>query len=139
MDLHAHGCKSAASLVSPYVRSTPVIETEASAFGVPLVLKLELLQHTGSFKPRGAFNRVLSSSVPEAGLIAASGGNHGLAVAHVATVLGHRAEIFVPESSPAAKIDRLRAFGPNVAVTVTEGLYARRRRPAIDVPPRPRR
>lgn len=116
--------ESAAWLISPYVRTTPVIEIDASAFGVPLVLKLELLQHTGSFKPRGAFNRVLSSAVPEAGLIAASGGNHGLAVAHVATVLGHRAEIFVPESSPAAKIDRLRAFGPNVAVTVTGGLYA---------------
>lgn len=116
--------ETAARRITDHVRVTPVIDTDEAAFGAPLVLKLELLQHTGSFKPRGAFNRVLSTSVPTAGLIAASGGNHGLAVAHVASRLGYRAEIFVPEASPSAKVDRLRAYGPDIAVTVTGALYA---------------
>ena len=78
---------------------------EAGAFGPepPLVLKLELLQHTGSFKTRGAFNKMLASDVPAAGVVAASGGNFGLAVAYAARQLGHRAEIFVPDTSPDAK------------------------------------
>ena len=67
---------------------------------MPVLLKLELLQHAGSFKPRGAFNRLLSGAVPETGVIAASGGNHGAAVAYVARALGVAAEIFVPESTP---------------------------------------
>ena len=101
-----------------YVRVTPVLEAGAGAFGVdsPLTLKLELLQHTGSFKPRGAFNKMLSSEVPDAGVIAASGGNFGLAVAHAARELGHRAEIFIPDTSPAAKIERVRALGADVLV-----------------------
>jgi hypothetical protein len=80
------------------VRETPVLALEAGAFGLEarLVLKLELLQHTGSFKPRGAFNRLLSAAVPATGVIAASGGNHSAAVAYAARQLGHRAEIFVP-------------------------------------------
>lgn len=110
--------------IAPYVRRTPVIEIDGDAFGHPVVLKLELLQHTGSFKPRGAFNRALTAEVPAAGLIAASGGNHGLAVAHVATTLGLPAEIFVPEASPAIKVDRLRRYGAGVTVTVTGALYA---------------
>ena len=114
----------AAARIASHVRRTPVLDVEPEAFGHPTLLKLELLQHTGSFKPRGSFNRVLSAEVPEAGLIAASGGNHGLAVAHVATRLGVAAEIFVPESSPATKIDRLRAFGPEVTVSVGGALYA---------------
>ena len=86
---------------------------EAGAFGVrgAVTLKLELLQHAGSFKPRGAFNRVLAADVPAAGLVAASGGNHGVAVAHVARALGHRAEIFVPSVSAPAKVARIRALG----------------------------
>lgn len=114
----------AADRIASHVRRTPVLDVEREAFGHPAALKLELLQHTGSFKPRGAFNRVLSSVVPEAGLIAASGGNHGLAVAHVATRLGVPAEIFVPETSPAVKVDRLRGFGSEVTVTVGGALYA---------------
>jgi threonine dehydratase len=81
------------------------------------VVKLEQLQHTGSFKPRGAFNRILSQPVPRAGVVAASGGNFGAAVAYAASVLGHAAELFVPESTPATKVDRLRAFGGSVVVT----------------------
>ncbi len=104
--------------VEGYIRRTPVVETGAGAFGLdmPLTLKLELLQHTGSFKPRGAFNKMLSSDVPVAGVVAASGGNFGLAVAYAARSLGHRAEIFVPDTSPAAKIDRIREMGADVRV-----------------------
>jgi threonine dehydratase len=102
-----------------YVRSTPVLEVEPEALGTAgrVVVKLEQLQHTGSFKPRGAFNRILSRRVPRAGVVAASGGNFGAAVAYAASVLGHPAEVFVPESTPGAKIDRLRAFGGSVVVT----------------------
>jgi threonine dehydratase len=110
--------EAAARRIDGLVRRTPVLTMEAGAFGVAggCVLKLELLQHAGSFKPRGAFNRVLASDVPGAGLVAASGGNHGVAVAHVAHVLGHRAEIYVPATSPAAKIDRIRRLGADVRV-----------------------
>jgi threonine dehydratase len=104
--------------IGDHVRRTPVVETGPGAFGLdtPLTLKLELLQHTGSFKPRGAFNKMLASDVPEAGVVAASGGNFGLAVAYAARSLGHRAEIFVPDTSPAAKIDRIREMGADVRV-----------------------
>jgi threonine dehydratase len=98
------------------VRTTPVLELEPGAFDVPgrLTLKLELLQRTGSFKPRGAFNRILSADVPEAGVIAASGGNFGLAVAEAARELGHRAEVFVPETSPPVKARRIAERGAEV-------------------------
>ncbi|MGE0093161.1 MAG: threonine/serine dehydratase [Alphaproteobacteria bacterium] len=108
----------AAARIAPHVRETPVMALERGAFGIaaPVTLKLELLQHTGSFKPRGAFNRILSSQVPAAGVIAASGGNHGLATAFAARGLGHRAEIFVPEISSPVKIARLRDYGAIVNV-----------------------
>jgi threonine dehydratase len=110
--------EAAARRLEGHVRRTPVLAMEPGAFGLDAhcVLKLELLQHAGSFKPRGAFNRVLASDVPAAGLVAASGGNHGVAVAHVARALGHRAEIFVPATSPAAKVDRIRALGADVRI-----------------------
>ena len=81
-----------------HIRTTPVVETGAGSFGIdtPLTLKLELLQHTGSFKPRGAFDKVLASDVPDAGVIAASGGNFGFAVAYAARTLGHRARSSSP-------------------------------------------
>jgi threonine dehydratase len=105
------------------VRTTPVLRLEPGAFGLrgEIVLKLEHLQHTGSFKPRGAFNKLLSSPVPDAGVIAASGGNFGLAVAFAARELGHRAEIFVPATSPPVKAQRIRDLGAEV--TVVEGYY----------------
>jgi|GEM_PF-4433189 len=97
------------------VRTTPVIDIEID--GQPLTLKLELLQHTGSFKPRGAFNRVLSEpTLPAAGLIAASGGNHGAAVAYVGRVLGVPVEVFVPEVTPAIKRQRIEGLGATVVV-----------------------
>ena len=109
--------------VRGHIRTTPVVETGAGAFGLDgsLTLKLELLQHTGSFKPRGAFNKMLASDVPGAGVVAASGGNFGLAVAYAARSLGHRAEIIVPDTSPAAKIDRIRQM--DAVVSVVPGYY----------------
>lgn len=110
----------AAGRIGAYVRRTPVVALEAGAFGstAALVLKLELLQHAGSFKPRGAFNTMLSAaSIPRAGVIAASGGNHGAAVAYAARQLCHAAEIFVPQPTPAVKVERLRQFGARVTQT----------------------
>ena len=92
----------------------------------PVLLKLEMLQHAGSFKPRGAFNRILAAAesgpLPADGVIAASGGNHGLAVAHVARQLGIQAHIFVPEATSAFKVERIRALG--AGVTVAGAMYA---------------
>lgn len=111
--------QNAARKIISHVRRTPVIALEENAFGVDarIFFKLECLQHTGSFKPRGAFNYILSSKVPAAGVIAASGGNHGAAVAFAAQKLGHKAEIFVPEISPPNKVARLRQYGATVNVT----------------------
>jgi threonine dehydratase len=105
--------------IGAHVRRTPVIALEERAFGIDtkIFFKLEHLQHTGSFKPRGAFNCILSSSIPAAGVIAASGGNHGAAVAYAAHKLGHRAEIFVPDITPANKLERLRDYGADVNIT----------------------
>ena len=109
--------------IRPYVRRTPVLELGPGAFDLRcrVTLKLELVQHTGSFKPRGAFNKILSSDVSDTGVIAASGGNFGSAVAFAAHMLGHRAEVFVPSNSPTVKADRIRNLGANV--TIIEGWY----------------
>ena len=100
------------------IRRTPVIWPGIGSFGIDrqLVLKLECLQHAGSFKVRGSFNNALATGVPDAGLIAASGGNHGVAVAYVARALGVDAEIFVPGVSSAVKVERIRALGATVNV-----------------------
>jgi len=104
--------------IEPYIRITPTIrlnrrllDTDAEVF-----LKLELTQVTGSFKPRGAFNRILSNSVPPSGVIAASGGNHGLATAYAARALGHRAEIFVPSLCSSVKQQGLRDYGAELHI-----------------------
>ena len=115
--------------ISAHVRRTPLMPLEAEAFGLPvaLMLKLELLQHSGSFKARGAFNNLLANKVPKAGVIAASGGNHGAAVAFAARSLGHRAEIYVPKLASAAKVARLKDYGADVTVigeTYAEALQA---------------
>lgn len=111
--------EDAAGRIAPHIRRTPTIELAAGDLGIriPLTLKLECLQHTGSFKPRGAFTRLLSNPVHEAGVIAASGGNHGVAVAYAARALGHRAEIFVPEIASPVKLARLRDYGATLTVT----------------------
>ena len=97
-------------LIRPHVRRTPVIEAEG------LTLKLELLQHSGSFKARGAFANLLTREVPPAGVVAASGGNHGAAVAYAAQKLGKRARIYVPTVSSPAKIERIRSYGADLVV-----------------------
>ncbi|MBI3965893.1 MAG: pyridoxal-phosphate dependent enzyme, partial [Chloroflexi bacterium] len=101
------------------VRETPVLDLEPGALGLPgrLSLKLELLQHTGSFKARGAFNLLLARDVPSAGVVAASGGNFGLAIAYAARALGHSATIFVPEATVEVKRAKLRTLGANLVVT----------------------
>lgn len=110
--------RAAARRIAPHIRRTPVIRLAPAETGlaVPVLLKLEQLQVTGSFKPRGAFNRLLSAPIPAAGVVAASGGNHGLAVAHAARVLGVRAEIFVPALTPEAKRARIAATGAVLCV-----------------------
>jgi threonine dehydratase len=110
--------EAAASRIARYIRTTPVVELEAGALDLdfPIALKLELTQRTGSFKLRGAFSAMLSASVPEAGVVAASGGNFALAVARAAADLGHPATIFVPENSPPAKVSRLRNSPAEVVV-----------------------
>ncbi|MCA0003159.1 MULTISPECIES: threonine/serine dehydratase [unclassified Mesorhizobium] len=102
-----------------YVRHTPVLRVDMADFDRPPLavdLKLECLQHSGSFKARGAFTNLLERQVPGAGVVAASGGNHGAAVAYAAMRLGHRATIFVPEVSPPAKLERIRSYGAELVV-----------------------
>jgi len=119
-------------LIRPYLRRTPTVELDRSELGLApgrLVLKLEQLQHTGSFKPRGAFANVLSRDPRPGSIVAASGGNHGAAVAHVAQVLGIPAMIFVPEISNPAKVARIRSYGAEpvlVGQTYGEALDASR-------------
>ncbi len=104
---------AAHALIKGRVRRTPVIDVRLPS-GHEVALKLELLQHTGSFKPRGAFNTVLSAPERPRTLVAASGGNHGLAVAHVGRELGIPARIFIPQTAPHAKVARLRALGAEI-------------------------
>jgi threonine dehydratase len=106
-------------LVQPYIRRTPLLEADGADFGlpdVPLAFKLELTQHTGSFKPRGAFANLLLRDVPAAGVVAASGGNHGAAVAFAAQRLKKPARIFVPVVSSPAKIERIRSYGAELVI-----------------------
>jgi threonine dehydratase len=106
-------------VIRPYLRMTPVIELDRSEFGLapgPLTVKLELMQHTGAFKARGAFANLLLRDVPEAGVVAASGGNHGAAVAYAAGVTGVPARIFVPIVSSAAKVSRIRGYGADLVI-----------------------
>src|SRR5262245_32055334 len=106
-------------IIRPYIRETPVLRTTGADVGLeafPLTLKLEFLQHAGSFKPRGAFTNLLTRSVPPAGVAAASGGNHGVAVPYAAMRLGIPARIFVPTVASPAKIERIRACRADVVV-----------------------
>ncbi len=98
--------------IRKHIRRTPTIDVDASAFGNQGLwnFKLEMMQHSGSFKARGAFNNLLSRDVPAAGIVAASGGNHGAAVAYAARKLGIPANIFVPEISSPVKIERIKSY-----------------------------
>jgi threonine dehydratase len=107
------------ALIRPHVRLTPVLEARGADLGLaafPLTLKLELFQHSGSFKARGAFTNLLTRAVPAAGVVAASGGNHGAAVAYAAMRLGVPSKIFVPTVSSPAKIARIRSYGAELVV-----------------------
>jgi threonine dehydratase len=108
------------TVIRPHIRRTPVIELDGSEFGLdsfPLIFKLELLQHSGSFKARGAFANLLLRKIPPAGVVAASGGNHGAAVAYAANKLVIPAKIFVPIVASQEKIDRIRGYGAELVVT----------------------
>jgi threonine dehydratase len=114
-----HAVEATYAVIKPHVRLTPVVEVNGADFGLPpfpLVLKLEHLQNAGSFKTRGAFANLLMRDVPPAGVVAASGGNHGTAVAYAAMRLGVRAKIFVPTVSSPAKISRIRDYGAELVV-----------------------
>jgi len=107
------------AVIRPHVRVTPVFEVSGADFGLPpctLVFKLEQLQHSGSFKARGAFANLLLRKIPDMGVVAASGGNHGAAVAYAAMRRGVPARIFVPTVSSAAKISRIRSYGAELVV-----------------------
>jgi threonine dehydratase len=106
-------------VIERYIRRTPVVTVSGADFGLPpfsITLKLEQLQHAGSFKTRGAFANLLTRHPPQAGVVAASGGNHGAAVAYAAMTLGMPARIFVPTVSSPAKIDRIRSYGADLTV-----------------------
>ena len=113
--------KAAADRTSGHLVKTPVMTVDGFGLSHPIELKLEQMQHTGSFKARGAFNTLLSETVPTAGLVAASGGNHGAAVAYAAHALGHKAHIFVPEFAGPSKIGLIRGLGADL--TVVQGEY----------------
>src|SRR5438270_4282310 len=107
-------------IIRPHIRRTPILETTGADFGldsISLVFKLEFLQHAGSFKARGAFTNLLIRDVPKAGVVAASGGNHGVAVAYAAGKLRVPAKIFVPTVASSEKIDRIRHSGADLVVT----------------------
>ncbi len=112
----------AAERIDGFVRLTPTIELGGVAGATDVALKLESLQVTGSFKVRGAFSRMRAAVIGEEVILAASGGNFGIAVAYAARILGHRAEIFVPSTSPEAKIQRIRH--ESARVTVVPGYYS---------------
>src|SRR5499425_1824797 len=106
------GIAATERLIRPHVRRTPVIDAEGG-----VRLKLELLQHSGSFKARGAFANLLTRDVPPSGVVAASGGNHGAAVSYAARRLGIPATIFVPTVCSPAKVERIREYGANIVIT----------------------
>ncbi len=112
--LQAGAIRTAAARIAPHIRRTPVLEVDGEDFGLPgvnLVFKLEFLQHAGSFKTRGAFNSLLTREIPPAGVVAASGGNHGAAVAYAAMKRGVPATIFVPTVASPTKMAQIRGYG----------------------------
>ena len=112
------GVLAAEQVIRPHIRRTPVVSVEAADLGLahdaPVVFKLEQLQHSGSFKARGALYNVLTQDIPPAGVVAASGGNHGAALAFAAQKAGVPCTIFVFTHTPEAKADRIRSYGASV-------------------------
>ncbi len=109
---------AARTAITPYIRRTPVVELQGADIGSKgeMTLKLELLQHAGSFKARGAFANLLLRPVPEAGVVAASGGNHGAAVAYAAMTLGISARIYIPSIASPAKVERIRSYRAELVI-----------------------
>src|ERR1041384_2502135 len=106
-------------VIRPHIRRTPILEVDGADFGldsIRIVFKLELFQHAGSFKARGAFTNMLTREVGPAGVVAASGGNHGVAVAFAAMKLGKPATIFVPSVASPTKVDRIRSYGAELVI-----------------------
>jgi threonine dehydratase len=106
-------------IIRPHIRRTPVLEVSGADFrldSISLTFKLEFLQHSGSFKARGAFTNLLTREVPKAGVVAASGGNHGVAVAYAAGKLGVPAKIFLPSVASPEKIERIRLSGAELVI-----------------------
>jgi threonine dehydratase len=108
------------AIIRPHIRRTPIISVDAADFGIdapPLVLKLECLQHAGSFKVRGAFTHLLTRKIPDVGVVAASGGNHGVAVAYAARKCKVPAKIFVPTVAASTKIQQISEYGADLVVS----------------------
>ncbi|WP_080654895.1 MULTISPECIES: threonine/serine dehydratase [Bradyrhizobium] len=119
MDITRERIAATEALIRPHIRRTPLLRADLSDFGLPaapVTFKLEMLQHSGSFKARGAFANLLLRQVPQAGVVAASGGNHGAAVAYAAQRLGIPATIFVPDITSPAKAERIRTYGAKLVI-----------------------
>src|SRR5690349_13797998 len=107
-------------VIRPHIRRTPIVEVDGADFGldaITIVFKLELLQHSGSFKARGAFTNLLTRKVPPIGVVAASGGNHGAAVAFAAMKLHVPAKIFIPSVASPAKIQQITEYGADLVIS----------------------
>jgi threonine dehydratase len=119
-DLSRERIQATEHVIRPHIRRTPIVEVNGADFGldsIRIIFKLELLQHAGSFKARGAFTNLLTREVPPAGVVAASGGNHGVAVAYAAMKLRKPATIFVPSVASKTKLDRIRSYGAELVIT----------------------
>ncbi|WP_049823342.1 threonine/serine dehydratase [Bradyrhizobium sp. WSM2254] len=119
MDITRERIAATEAVIRPHVRRTPLVVADLADFGLPaapITFKLEMLQHSGSFKARGAFANLLLRPVPEAGVVAASGGNHGAAVAYAAQRLGIPATIFVPDITSPAKAERIKGYGAKLVI-----------------------
>ncbi|MCA1380196.1 threonine/serine dehydratase [Bradyrhizobium sp. BRP23] len=119
MDITRERIAATEPVIRPHIRRTPLVQADLADFGLPaapVTFKLEMLQHSGSFKARGAFANLLLRQVPQAGVVAASGGNHGAAVAYAAHRLGIPATIFVPDITSPAKAERIRTYGAKLVI-----------------------
>lgn len=119
-DLSRDRIEATERVIRPYIRRTPILEVNGADFGldsITIVFKLELFQHSGSFKARGAFTNILTREVPPVGVVAASGGNHGAAVAFAAMKLQKPATIFVPSVAAPTKLDRIRSYGAELVIS----------------------
>ncbi len=119
MDITRERIAATEAVIRPHIRRTPLLQANLADFGLPaapVTFKLEMLQHSGSFKARGAFANLLLRQVPQAGVVAASGGNHGAAVAYAAQRLGIPATIFVPDITSPAKAERIRNYGAELVI-----------------------